>query len=60
METDRQIKTWRKIALTAIFLLLVVSVLYALGVGWKKPDEPISVPGDDYLISWTPESVVRA
>ena len=33
-------KTWRGIAIVAICLLLVVSTLYALGVGWKPHDKP--------------------
>lgn len=60
MEKGTQVKTWRGIAITAICLLLVVSILYALGVGWKKAEEPIAVPGDEYLTLWTADSVARA
>ena len=61
---EKQMKTWRGVALTAICLLLAVSILYALGVGWKQAgepaEEPVVVPGDEYLTLWTPESVARA
>ncbi len=60
MDKTKQLKTWRGLAVTAICLLLVVSVLYALGVGWKKADAPVVVPGDEFLTLWTPESVARA
>ena len=33
---EKQLKTWRGVAVAAICLLLAVSILYALGVGWKK------------------------
>lgn len=33
---EKQLKTWRGLAVTVICLLLVVSILYALGVGWKQ------------------------
>ena len=57
---EKQVKTWRGVAITAICLLLVVSILYGLGVGWKQAAEPVVVPGDEYLSLWTPESVARA
>jgi FMN phosphatase YigB (HAD superfamily) len=61
---EKQMKTWRGVAVTAICLLLAVSILYALGVGWKQAgepaEEPVVVPGDEYLTLWTPESVARA
>ena len=49
MEQSKQVKIWRGIAVAAICLLIVVSMLYALGVGWKKadtptPDEPADEP----------------
>ena len=57
---EKKMKTWKGVAITAICLLLVVSILYGLGVGWKQAEEPVVVPGDDYLTLWTPESVARA
>jgi len=50
---EKQLKTWRGLAVTAICLLLVVSILYALGVGWKKSAaaaEPLA--GNDPLSLW--------
>ena len=57
---EKQVKAWRGVAITAICLLLVVSILYGLGVGWKQAEEPVVIPGDEYLTLWTPESVARA
>lgn len=53
MDKTKQLKTWRGIAVTAICLLLIVSILYALGVGWKQSDaatEPLV--GYDPLSLW--------
>ena len=50
---EKQLKTWKGLAVTAICLLLVVSILYALGVGWKKSAaaaEPLA--GNDPLSLW--------
>ena len=33
---EKQMKTWKSVAITAICLLLIVSLLYSLGVGWKQ------------------------
>ena len=57
---EKQMKTWRGVAIAAMCLLLCVSILYALGVGWKQAEEPVKVPGDEYLTLWTAESVARA
>lgn len=49
----KQLKTWKGVAVTAICLLLIVSILYALGVGWKQSaaaTEPL--PGYDSLSLW--------
>ena len=50
---EKQLKTWKGLAVTAICLLLVVSILYALGVGWKQSaaaTEPLA--GNDPLSLW--------
>ena len=50
---EKQLKTWKGLAITAICLLLVVSILYALGVGWKQSaaaTEPLA--GYDPLSLW--------
>jgi len=50
---EKQLKTWKGLAVTAICLLLVVSILYALGVGWKQSaaaTEPLA--GYDPLSLW--------
>lgn len=50
---EKQLKTWKGLAVTAICLLLVVSILYALGVGWKQSAaaaEPLA--GNDPLSLW--------
>ena len=60
MNQEKQLKTWKGVAVSAICLLLIVSILYALGVGWKKAEGSIVVPGDDYLTLWTAVSVSRA
>ena len=57
---EKQLKTWRSIAITAICLLLVVSILYGLGVGWKKNpavSEPLA--GDEPLTLWTADAEAR-
>jgi len=33
---EKQMRTWKSVAITAICLLLIVSLLYGLGVGWKQ------------------------
>ncbi len=42
MNEKRQLMIWRTVAIAALCLLLVVSVLYALGVGWRQeaPAQP--------------------
>ena len=50
---EKQLKTWKGLAVTAICLLLVVSILYALGVGWKQnaaATDPLA--GYDPLSLW--------
>ena len=49
---EKQLKTWKGLAVTAICLLLVVSILYALGVGWKQ-----SAPATDPLAGSKPLSL---
>lgn len=50
---EKQLKTWRGLAVTAICLLLVVSILYALGVGWKKSAAAAELlVGNDPLSLW--------
>ncbi len=39
MKTTKQLKSWRCVAILALCALIAVSVLYAIGVGWKKPAE---------------------
>ena len=60
MKEETQVKTWRGAAVTAICLLLVVSILYALGVGWKKADAPAAVSAAENLTLWTADSAARA
>ena len=50
---EKQLKTWKGLAVTAICLLLVVSILYALGVGWKKSAAAAELlAGNDPLSLW--------
>ena len=50
---EKQLKIWRGLAVTAICLLLVVSILYALGVGWKKSAAAAELlAGNDPLSLW--------
>ena len=50
---EKQLKTWRGLAVTAICLLLVVSILYALGVGWNKSAAAAELlAGNDPLSLW--------
>lgn len=42
---------WKGIAITAIVLLAIVSVLYASGVGWKQP-QPVQPDGYEVLTLW--------
>lgn len=60
MKIEKQMRIWRGVAAAAICLLILVSILYALGVGWKNANEPLVVPGDEYLTLWTADSVSRA
>ena len=57
---EKQLKTWKSIAITAICLLLVVSILYGLGIGWKQNaavSEPLA--GEDPLTLWTADAEAR-
>ena len=36
---EKQLKVWKTTAIVSVCLLLLVSTLYALGVGWKKPTD---------------------
>ena len=49
------VKFWRSLAIVALCLLLVVSCLYACGVGWKKARPSAS----DALSYWTKGSEAR-
>ncbi len=50
---EKQLKTWKGLAVTAICLLLVVSILYALGVGWKQSAAATELlAGNDPLSLW--------
>ena len=51
-KTNKQVKTWRCIAIVALCALVTVSVLYALGVGWKQAELP-AVDGKEMLSLWT-------
>lgn len=57
---EKQLKTWKSIAITAICLLLVVSILYGLGVGWKQ-NSAVSEPlaGEEPLTLWTADAEAR-
>ncbi len=48
-------KTWKVIAVSAICLLLVVSILYALGVGWKT----YAKSADRALSLWTKDAAAK-
>ena len=37
METTKQLKLWRCVAMIALCALIAVSILYAFGVVWKAP-----------------------
>ncbi|MBQ6655061.1 MAG: haloacid dehalogenase-like hydrolase [Erysipelotrichaceae bacterium] len=44
---------WKKLAILSMTLLLVVSVCYATGVGWKQPQEtPVPIDGQSMLTLW--------
>lgn len=67
MEKEKQWKTWRGVAIAAICLLLVVSILYALGVGWKTSapapaPEPAAAESaeSDALSLWTAEAEAKS
>ncbi|MBQ2062612.1 MAG: DUF3089 domain-containing protein [Oscillospiraceae bacterium] len=55
---SKSLKTWRGVAITAICLLLIVSILYALGVGWKKPASAPAA-GNDTLSLWTADAEAK-
>ena len=61
-DSSKSLKIWRAVAIVALCLLLVVSVLYANGVGWKqKPEkEAEPVPGDAALSLWTEDAGSKA
>lgn len=40
MNTTKQLKLWRCIAVLSVCALLIVGTLYAAGVGWKQPTTP--------------------
>ena len=48
---------WRSVAIAAICLLIVVSILYALGVGWKQPSQASS--GEKILSLWTKDAAAK-
>ena len=48
---------WRSVAIAAICLLIVVSILYALGVGWKQPSQASS--GEKILSLWTKDAAAN-
>ncbi len=57
---EKQLKTWKGIAITSICLLLIVSLLYGLGVGWKQPsagEKPAD--GSDMLSLWTADAEAK-
>ena len=37
MDKTKQLKLWRCVAVIALCALIAVSILYAVGVGWKTP-----------------------
>ena len=49
-------RTWRIIAIVALCLLVAVSVLYALGIGWKHTDTTTSVAAQAPLSLWTADA----
>ena len=49
-------RTWRIIAIVALCLLAAVSVLYALGIGWKHTDTTTSVAAQAPLSLWTADA----
>ena len=54
METTKQLKLWRCVAMIALCALIAVSILYAFGVVWKAPAAqeaktvPLSLWNDGY------------
>jgi hypothetical protein len=52
MNTTKQLKLWRCVAVIALCALITVSVLYAVGVGWKKPVDAASKEEDAPLSLW--------
>ena len=52
------VKFWRSLAIVALCLLLVVSCLYALGVGWKQQAKPVPTSADP-LSLWTAEAKLK-
>ncbi len=53
---NKQLKFWRAAALIAVCLLLVVSTLYALGVGWRQPSRTAA---GDPLSLWTKDAPLK-
>lgn len=51
-------KKWKITAISAICLLLVVSMLYGMGVGWKQPAK--SDANADALSLWTADAEAKA
>ena len=49
---SKSLKIWRAAAIVLLCLLIAVSSLYALGVGWKKT-ESAAVSGNEVLSLWT-------
>ncbi|MBR4905603.1 MAG: haloacid dehalogenase-like hydrolase [Clostridia bacterium] len=38
MSTEKKLKLWRCVAVIALCALLIISALYAAGIGWKTPE----------------------
>ncbi len=51
---------WKVLAIIALALLLIVCILYALGVGWKKSGQgETTVSGEAMLSLWTEDAAAK-
>ena len=57
MEKENSLKRWKSLAIISTCLLLIVSTLYALGVGWKKNEEPAVEPEAEVIENETTEAI---
>ena len=60
MKTEKNpVRLWKSIAIVALCLLVAVSALYALGVGWKQCGGEAQPPAAEPLSLWTENAQSR-